>query len=185
MKRTLVMLLVAVTAFALGVGSSFYLRRSSVPQGWLVIIPDSSPTLFDIAAMKDDIPPPEPGRLEGKIKFLQRDAGIEIGYVLKLPMKANPISALPAKYRQETKLDNGFTIGPPDQVSWTGKFTFNLQDGDGFSLAKILSHDESIAGASDNQLQGVTEATVPESIAIRTKRIAVSFDAEKCNICDQ
>ena len=134
--------------------------------------------------MRADIPPPEQGKPEGKIKFLRRDNGIQIGYILKLPMKPNPVSALPAKYRHETRLENGFTIGPPDQVSYTGKFTFNLQDADGFSLAKITGTDEEIVAGSENQLQGVTQATVPESVAARTKKIAVSFDAYKCNICD-
>lgn len=185
MKRTLAILIFAVAAFALGAASVLYLKRPSVPQGWITVIPDSSPTLFDMAAMKEDIPPPEPGKLEGRVKFLQRANGIQIGYVLKLPIKPNPVAALPAKYRRETKLPNGFTIGPPDQVSYTGEFTFNLQDGDGFSLAKITGPDESLVAASDNQIQGATEATVPESVVAHTKKIAVSFDAKKCNLCDQ
>lgn len=150
----------------------------------MTAVPDTTPTLFDMAVMKADIPPPEPGRLEGRVKFLERDKGIQIGYVLKLPMKANPVSALPAKYRHETKLESGMTIGPPDQVSYTGKFTFRLEDGDGFTLAKITGPDESLTAASDNPIQGATEDTVPESVAKRTKKIAVSFDASKCNLCD-
>lgn len=185
MKRTLATIIIALAAFALGVTSAIYVKRSTVPQGWITVIPDDSPTLFDIAAMKEDIPPPQPGKLEGKVKFLQRDNGIQIGYMLKLPVKPNPVSALPAKYRQETKLPNGFTIGPPEQVSYTGKFTFNLQDRDGFSLAKITGPDEFLVAASDNNLKGTTEAIVPQSVATRTKKIAVSFDANKCNICEQ
>ena len=184
LKRAISLLAIAIVAFILGAASVLYLKRSSVPQGWISIIPDASPTLFNMATMKTDIPPPEPGKLEGRIKFLERSGGIQIGYVLRLPFKPNPVAALPAKYRKETKLENGFTIGPPDQVSYTGKFTFNLQDTDGFSLAKITGPDESLTAGSENQIQGATEATVPESVAARTKRIAVSFDAAKCNICD-
>src|SRR5271170_2457216 len=153
MKRTLATIIIALTAFALGAASVLYLKKSSVPQGWIFIVPDTSATLFDMAAMKTDIPPPEPGKLEGRVKFLERSGGIQIGYVLKLPFKPNPVATLPAKYRKETKLENGFTIGPPDQVSYTGKFTFNLQDVDGFSLAKIIGPDESVTSASDNQIQ--------------------------------
>jgi hypothetical protein len=99
-------------------------------------------------------------------------------------MQPNPVSALPPRYRQETKLESGFTISPPDQISYSGKFTFNLQDGDGFSLAKITSPDEWVASASDNPLQGTTTTPIAESVATRTKKIAVSFGVEKCNICE-
>jgi hypothetical protein len=85
----------------------------------------------------------------------------------------------------ETKLANGMTMGPPDQLSYTGKFTFNLQDDDRFTLAKISGPDETIVAASDNPIQGATEETVPESIAKRAKKIAVSFDASKCYPCDR
>jgi hypothetical protein len=183
-KRAISVLVIALVAFVLGAASVLYLKKSSILQGWITIVPDRSPTLFNMAVMKTDIPPPQPGKLEGRVKFLQNDKGIQIGYVLKLPFKPNPVAALPAKYRKETKLENGFTIGPPDQVSYTGKFTFNLEDGDGFTLAKITGPDEYMTAGADNPIQGKTEDTVPESIAKRTKKIAVSFDAEKCNICD-
>jgi len=185
LKRTISILALALAAFVLGAVSVLYLKRSSIPQDWITIVPDTSPTLFDMAVMKRDIPPPEPGKLEGRVKFLQNDTGIQIGYVLKLPMKANPVSALPAKYRREEKLPNGMTIGPPDQVSYTGKFSFRLEDSDGFTLAKITGPDEYLTAASDNPIQGKTADTVPESVAKRTKKIAVSFDAEKCNVCDE
>jgi hypothetical protein len=185
MKRTLTILIVAVAAFACGAASVLYLKRSSVPQNWITIIPDTPSTLFDMAAMKTDIPPPQSGKPEGRVKFLERASGIQIGYVLKLPIKPNPVAALPAKYRKETKLESGFTIGPPDQVSYTGKFTFNLQDADGFSLIRITGPDESLSAGSDNPIQGTTESMIPESIIRRTKKIAVSFDAAKCNLCNE
>jgi hypothetical protein len=134
--------------------------------------------------MKEDIPMPDVGKPQGRVKFLQRDKGIQIGYVLQLPIKPNPVSALPQKYRQETKLDNGLTVGPPDQVSYQGRFIFDLQDSDGFTLAKIVGPLEWFAAASDNPEQGTTDGTAPLSIVQRTKKIAVSFSAEKCNICD-
>lgn len=185
MKRALTIVGVAVLFFVLGAGLVLFLKTTSIPQRWMNAIPDTSPVLFDMAAMKDDIPPPNPGKLEGRVKFLDRDKGTQIGYMLKLPIKPNPVSALPARYRQMTKLENGVTIGPPDQVSYTGKFTFILKDADGFTLAKITGPEETVTAASDNPLQGNTEETVPRSIAERTKQIAVSFDAEKCNLCDQ
>lgn len=99
--------------------------------------------------------------------------------------KPNPVSALPAKYRKETSLGNGFTIGPLDQISYSGAFTFRLEDGDGFTLATVVGPDETLIAASENKLQGSTENTVPESVVKRTKKVAVSFDAKKCNLCDE
>lgn len=187
MKRTLTLAGVALVAFIFGAASILYLQHTASPtltKGWITVIPDSSPTLFDMAVIKIDIPPPEPGKLEGRVKFLERDKGIQIGYILKLPMKPNPVSALPPKYRHETKLENGMTMGPPDQVSYTGKFTFNLEDEDGFTLAKITGPDERLTAGSGNQIQGATEDTISESVARRTKKIAVSFDASQCYPCE-
>jgi len=183
MKRLLIISVVAVLSFVLGAGLVLFLKKATVPAGWIAIVPDREAVLFDEAAMKDDIPPPSAGKPEGRVKFLQHDKGIQIGYVLKLPIKPNPVSALPQKYRQETKLASGFVIGPPDQISYTGDFTFVLQDNDGFTLAKIKGPPERLTAASDNPIQGETEQTVPQSIAEHTKKIAVSFEAEKCDVC--
>lgn len=69
-------------------------------------------------------------------------------------------------------------MGPPDQVGYTGKFTFKLEDGDGFILAKITGPDERITARLGQPDSG-------GYIVKRTKRIAVSFDAAKCNVCDE
>jgi hypothetical protein len=185
-KRAIITFGIAILAFLLGAMSILLLRRasnSSVPQGWMNIVPATDPVMFDMAAIKSDIPVPKPGRLSGRVKFLSRDNDLQIGYTLKLPMNPNPVSALPERYRRTTQI-SGFDVGPPDQVIYTGAFTFILRDGDGFTLAKIKGPSENISSASDNPIQGTTEATVPESAAEHTKQIAVSFDAEKCNVCE-
>jgi hypothetical protein len=85
MKRALTIIGVAVASFILGATFVLFVKRapdSTIPKDWITIIPDRNPTLFDISAMKSDIPPPQPGKLEGRVKFLENDKGIQIGYVL-------------------------------------------------------------------------------------------------------
>jgi hypothetical protein len=109
MKRTFT-ILVAVVFFALGATCMYLVKRPSpsVPQDWITVIPDAFPVLFDMSAMNIDIPAPSPGKIEGQVKYLSRENGLRIGYRLKLPIKANPVAALPEKYRQSTKY--GFAI---------------------------------------------------------------------------
>ena len=186
MKRLLIIIGVAVVSFITGAVCMFLLMRqpaASVPKDWIKIVPAETPVLFDMTAIRHDIPMPTPGTIEGTAKYLERDKGIQVGYRLKLPIKPNPVSALPEKYRKTSDYGNGFTVGPPDQVSYTGKFTFDFQDADGFSLGKITGQPEILTAAADNSIQGMTDETVSQSIAERAKKIAVSFDAEKCNLC--
>lgn len=49
-------------------------------------------------ALNGDIPWPVTTKPSVRVKFLNRDKGEQLGYVLKLPIKSNPVSALPAKY---------------------------------------------------------------------------------------
>jgi hypothetical protein len=45
---------------------------------------------------------------------------VQLGYVLKLPIKPNPTAALPEKYRRKTKDATGMEFGPPEQVLYEG-----------------------------------------------------------------
>jgi hypothetical protein len=63
-----------VLFFVLGAGSVLLLKRSpvpSIPQGWIDVKPADTAVLFDMTAMNVDITPPTPGKIEGRIKFLQ------------------------------------------------------------------------------------------------------------------
>ena len=54
-------------------------------------------------ALNGDIPWPDTTKPSGRVKFLNRDKGERLGYVLRLPIKPNPVAALPAKYQKTTK----------------------------------------------------------------------------------
>ena len=132
MKRGIITLGIAIVSFALGAASVLLLRKTpnaSMQESWINTVPAVNPVMFDLPAIRSDVPVPKPGKLEGRVKFLNRDNGIQIGYVLKLRMNANPVSPLPEQYRRTTVI-SGFDVGPPDQVSYTGEFTFTLNLGD-------------------------------------------------------
>jgi len=117
------------------------------------------------------------------VKFLNRDKGEQLGYILKVPIKPNPTSALSAKYRKTTKDFNGLEVGPPDQVLYKGHFEFTLKDADGFVLMKLNGPVEHLSAAADNSVQGTTEETIPTSVVQRTKEVDVSFLVTFCNPC--
>jgi hypothetical protein len=186
MKRYLILAGVAVASFVLGAVCVPYLKRatdSTVPKDWITVVPASYRFTFNSAAMRADIPLPTLTGPEGRVKFLNRDKGIQLGYVLKVPIKPLTVSSLPKQY-QKTTQENGYTIGPPDQVMYIGHFEFTLKDADGFILAKIAGPSEDLSAGSDNAVQATTEETVPFSAATKVKTVAVSFSAETCNPCD-
>jgi hypothetical protein len=96
-------------------------------------------------AIKADIPMPTTTKSSGQVKFLIRDNGQQLGYVLKAAIKPSPTSALPEKYRRETKGDNGLVFGPPEQVVYDGHFEFTLKDADGFVLVTVSSPVEHLS----------------------------------------
>jgi hypothetical protein len=73
MKRLLPISAVALISFAIGVGLVLFLKRQTVPEGWITIVPDKDAAVLFDAAMKDDIPRPNAGKPESRVKFLQRD----------------------------------------------------------------------------------------------------------------
>jgi hypothetical protein len=136
------------------------------------------------AVLNIDIPFPKTTKPSGRVKFLNRDKGQQLGYVLKLPIAPNPTSALPEKYRRKIKRPDGFEEGPPDQVLYEGHFEFTLKDADGFVLTKISGPTEHLSANSDNAVQGTTAEVVSESVIDRTKEVDVNFFATSCNPCD-
>jgi hypothetical protein len=144
MKRTLILAFVATASYILG-ATSMYLIKRQRPEQWISVISDGGGIGFSSEALNADIPWPQSTKPTGHVKFLIRDNGEHLGYLIKLPIKPNPTSALPAKYRKTTKGDNGFEFGPPDQVFYEGHFEFTLKDADGFVLVKINSPVEHLS----------------------------------------
>src|SRR5207244_7439147 len=81
------------------------------------------PTLLPYTTLfrSGDIPWPETTKPTGRVKFVNRNGGEQLGYMLKLPIKPNPTAALPEKYRRTTKGENGLEFGPPDQILYEGQ----------------------------------------------------------------
>jgi hypothetical protein len=182
MKRTFTIIGVAVVSFILGATCVYLMMR---PPGfrWMTAKSDGAGFALTDAALNGDIPWPETTHPSGRVKFLSRDKGEQLGYVLKLPMGPNPTSALPEKYRRTKKDKSGLEFGPPDQVLYEGHFEFTLKDADGFVLMKLSGPTEHISAASDNSVQGMTDGTVPTSIIQRIREVDVRFLVTDCNPC--
>lgn len=182
MKRTLALASVAVVAFIIGATSMYLLHRER-RFAWIAVVSDGGGFGMSSEALNGDIPWPGTTKPSGRVKFLNRDKGEQLGYVLKLPIKSNPVSALPAKYRKTTKDATGMEFGPPDQVLYEGHFQFTLRDGDGFVLLKMDGPVEHLSAAAENSVQGTTDQTVPDSVIQRTKEVDVGFLVTSCNPC--
>ena len=182
MKRPLILAGVAIFALIAGATSMYLLQRER-RYAWISVVSDGGGFGMNSEALNGDIPWPDTTKPSGRVKFLNRDKGEQLGYVLKLPIKANPVSALPAKYRKTTKDANGLEFGPPDQVLYEGHFQFTLKDGDGFVLLRMDGPVEHLSAAAENSVQGTTDQTVPDSVIKRTKEVDVGFLVTSCNPC--
>jgi hypothetical protein len=183
MKRKLTLAGVALAALILGATSMYLLQRER-RYAWISVVSDGGGFGMSSEALNGDIPWPGTTKPSGRVKFLNRDKGEQLGYVLKLPIKPNPVSALPAKYRKTTKDATGMEFGPPDQVLYEGHFQFTLKDGDGFVLLKMDGPIEHLSAAAENSVQGATDQTVPDSVIQRTKEVDVGFLVTSCNPCE-
>jgi hypothetical protein len=182
LKDKLALTAILLVAFILGaIAMSLYKRERA--SRWISVVSDSAGFGMSNAALNGDIPWPHTTKPSGRVKFLNRDRGEQLGYILKLPIKPNPVSALPAKYRKTTKEENGLEFGPPDQVLYEGHFEFTLKDADGFVLIKMNGPVEHLSADSENQVQGTTDDVVPQTVIARTKEVNVSFLVTSCNPC--
>jgi hypothetical protein len=123
MKRLLTRVGVAVIAFVLGAAGMYILKgepKSGITSEWIPVKAQEFGVSWAIDMIKTDIPEPKTDLPSGKVKFLNRDRGIQLGYVLKLPIKTNPTSVLSAKYLKTTKSAGGLEIGPtrPSSLRW-------------------------------------------------------------------
>jgi hypothetical protein len=186
LKRAAQFIGVGLASFAIGAVCTFLLVRHTgvVAKTWFPLSTDGGGVSFNLAVFIIDIPMPTIGRPEGRAKFLDRESGIDLGYVIKLPIKPLAVSTLPEKYRKTTKMDNGLEIGPPDQVGYTGHFEFTLKDADGFVLMTVSSPQENLSAGQDNTVQGETKDSISSSIAEHTKSIVARFIVESCSPCE-
>jgi hypothetical protein len=182
MKSVFTIACVAAAAFVCG-ATFMYLRQRESSSRWIAVLSDGGGFGMETAALNADIPWPGTTKPTGRVKFLNRDRGQQLGYTIKLPIKPNPTAVLPEKYRRTTKDANGLEFGPPEQVLYEGHFEFTLKDVDGFVLMKMDGPTEHLSAGSDNAVQGSTEQTVPTSVVNRTKKVDVSFVAVSCNPC--
>ena len=182
-SKSLALTAIVVVAFILGaIAMSLYKRERA--SRWILVASDSAGFGMSNDALNGDIPWPNTTKPSGGVKFLNRDKGQQLGYILNLPIKPNPVSALPAKYRRTTKDKNGLEFGPPAQVLYEGHFEFTLKDADGFVLLKMSGPVEHLSAGSENPVQGTTDNTVPQSVIALTKEVDVSFFVTSCNPCN-
>jgi len=98
MKRTLTILLVAIISFVLGAGSMYLVKHPSKPplsDGWITVKVTDFPIGYVLDYPVDTLRTPKATGLTGKVKFLRRDNGIQLGYVLKIPVEPVPTKSLP------------------------------------------------------------------------------------------
>ena len=183
MKRAFTTIVVAIASFILGVTCMYLLKRTPTSR-WVSVTSDGKGFAMEDAAFNGDIPWPKTTKPSGRVKFLSRDKGEQLGYVLKLPISPNPTSALPEKYRRTTTDPRGYEVGPPDQVVYKGHFEFILKDADGFVLTKLSGPTGYLFAESDNSVQDTIEQGVPTSVVERTSEVDVSFVVTSCNPCD-
>lgn len=182
MKKMFIITGVAVLAFVIG-ATSIYLLQKERRYAWISVVSDGGGFGMSSEALNGDIPWPDTTKPSGRVKFLNRDKGERLGYVLRLPIKPNPVAALPAKYQKTTKDATGVEFGPPNQVLYEGHFQFTLKDGDGFVLLKMDGPVEHLSAAAENSVQGTTDQTVPDSVIKRTKEVDAGFLVTSCNPC--
>jgi hypothetical protein len=188
MKRTLTILMVAVVSFVLGVGCMYLVQRKSrVPgsDGWISVTVTNFPIGYALDYPIGISPTPKVNGLSGKVKFLTRDNGTQLGYMLKIPVESVPTKSLPLKDRQETKLPDGTSIGPPDQLHLEGQFDFVLKDADGFELQRISALQQNLSAGDDNEKQGIADGTIAPSVQEKTKKVEVSVSVKSCYPCNK
>jgi hypothetical protein len=187
MKRTLTLLIVAVMAFAIGIGGTYLVMRQSKPSndGWIAVTVTNFPMGYALDYPIGISPTPNVKGLSGKVKFLTRDNGTQLGYILKAPLDPIPTKSLPLKDQQQTKLTDGSMVGPPEELHLEGQFDFILKDADGFELQRISALQLNLAAGDQNEKQGIADGTIPSSVQERTKRVEVSILIKNCYPCNK
>jgi len=185
MKRNLLIFCALAVGVVLGAFSTYLLTRP--PENtdrWIPVVSDGPGIGFNDKVISVDFSLPDSKKPTGKIKFLNRDKGIQLGYMLTLPIDPKPTKDLPAKYSKPTKTASGWELEPPDQLEYEGSFSFTLKDADGFVLAQLTGPQHYITAGSQNQVQGTVDEIIPPSIVKRTRIVVVDFTVIDCVPCD-
>jgi hypothetical protein len=151
---------------------------------WIPVVPNGAGLGFSTKVISIDFGIPDTKKPTGKVKFLNRDKGIQLGYILTLPIDPKPTKALPEKYTRLHTVEGGIQVGPPAQFEFQGNFNFTLKDADGFILLQLKGPEHYLEANSQNQVQGTVDDSVPPSIVKRTKIVEVEFYAADCIPCD-
>lgn len=123
MKRLLIMSAVGVLSFVFGAACVYLLMKPHAPANadeWISVESNSEGLMYDLGTAGAGIPFPKTHKPTGRIKFLIRDTGVQVGYVLKFPIDPDPTSKFPAKYLRKLKTESGEELGPPYSCSFTG-----------------------------------------------------------------
>ena len=158
-------------------------RPSTLTDGSLSF-PNGTGLGFSTKVISIDFSLPDGKKPAGKVKFLNRDKGIQIGYILTLPIDPKPTKTLPAKYTGVKTIEGGVQVGPPAQLEFQGNFDFILKDADGFILSQVKGPEHYLEADSQDQVQGTVDEAIPASIVKRTKIVEIAFYAADCVPCD-
>lgn len=88
MKKAFAVAGIAIVAFILG-AMSMYLSTKEHRAAWITVVSDGAGFGMTTEALNGDIPWPGTTKPSGRVKFLSRDRGEQLGYILKLPIKPN------------------------------------------------------------------------------------------------
>jgi hypothetical protein len=151
--------------------------------GWIAVTLTGFPIGYALDYPIGISPTPKVNGLSGKVKFLTLDNGTQLGYMLKIPIESVPTKSLPLKDQQQTKLPNGTSIGPPDQLHLEGQFV--LKNADGFELQRLSALQQNLSAGDDNEKQGIADSTIPPFMHERTKKVEVSVLVKSCYPCNK
>jgi len=93
MKKRLTLAIISILAFILGAFSMYVFKREhrpSVTTEWIPVKAQEFGVRWAIDIVQTDIPEPKTDPPSGKVMFLNRDKGIQLGYLLKLPIRQIP-----------------------------------------------------------------------------------------------
>lgn len=134
-----------------------------------------------------DIPFPDIRDIAGKTKFVQRNNGLNLGYVITVTQEQLDKSKVPAKYlKQKQVVIEGLKVAqePIDQVAYEVLFRFLLGDRDGFELLQVESKPEVVYSGRKNDFQGVVQQMIPVEIANRVSQVHLNTHILRCLSCD-
>ena len=188
-----VITIACLASFAVGAIATICFLRfgQQVTSDWFELVKASSPIGFSTEALfESDIRLPQVKEISGKAKFLPEGNvpnSHQLGYLVHVVVLPLNLKIVPEKYLKEKPIGvKGDKMVRPaiEQVYYEAELDFELKDKDGFTLAKLVSHSETIRSGMDNQLQQFALKPVANDVAARTKTIYVHLHVKKCSTCE-